>query len=93
MKKRRNLKKKVIKMKYRLTPIIKKIMRVLKPHGFYVVKIEGDHIKVNRNPPLRRPIMLVNEKRLSNKVRINLLSEAEEAGIGAKEFKGIFKNL
>jgi len=31
----------------------------------------------------------VNEKKLSNKVRINLLNEAEEAGINRSEFNHI----
>ena len=46
--------------------------------------MQGDHIKINRPkeyPQLKRPIILVNVKKLSNKVRINLLNEAEEAGI------------
>jgi predicted RNA binding protein YcfA (HicA-like mRNA interferase family) len=80
-------------MKHRLTPVVKKVMSVLGKHGFFVVKMEGDHIKVNKNPPLRRPIILVNVKRLSNKVRQNLLSEAEEAGVSRQEFSKIFKNL
>ena len=41
-------------------------------------------------PPLRRPIVLVNEKRLSNAVRLNLIKECEEAGIKKEEFEGIF---
>lgn len=52
--------------------------------------MKGDHIKINKNPPLKRPIILVNEKRLSNKVRQNLLREAEETGVNQEEFKNIF---
>jgi len=80
-------------MKYRLTPVIKQIMSVLNKHNLIVIKMEGDHIKVNRPegfPQLKRPIILVNEKRLSNKVRNNLLNEAEEAGIAKEEFNHIF---
>ena len=52
--------------------------------------MKGDHIIVNRNPPLKRPIVLVNEKRLSNAVRLNLLKECEEVGIKKREFEDIF---
>ena len=74
-------------MKYRLTPIVKKVMNVLEKHGFYIVRMRGDHIVVNKKPPLQRPIILVNEKRLSNAVRLNLL---KECGIDLKEFENIF---
>lgn len=74
-------------MAYRLTPIIKEVMRVLKKHGVYIVRVRGDHIVVNKDPSLSRPIILVNEKRLSNAVRLNLLNEC---GIDKKEFEGIF---
>ena len=80
-------------MRYKLTPINSKILTVLKRHGLDIVKMKGDHIKINKNPPLKRPIILVNEKELSNKVRRNLLKGAEEAGIKKEEFKGIFKYL
>ena len=53
--------------------------------------MKGDHIIINRDPPLRRPIVLVNEKRLSNKVRLNLIKACESLGIDKDEFKGIFK--
>lgn len=79
-------------MKYKLTPIIKQIMSVLNKHGLVIIKIEGDHIKINRPkgfPQLKRPIILVNDKILSNKVRINLLNEVEEAGIKREEFSKI----
>jgi len=32
----------------------------------------------------------VNEKRLSNAVRLNLLKECEEVGIKREEFEGVF---
>ena len=79
-------------MGYRLTPVIKQIMSVLNRHNLIIIKMEGDHIKINRpksSPQLKRPIILVNDKILSNKVRINLLNEAEEAGIDRKEFDDI----
>lgn len=79
-------------MRYRLTPVVKKIMSVLNKHNLVIIKMEGDHIKINRPkgfPQLKRPIILVNEKKLSNKVRINLLNEAEEAGINKSEFEHI----
>ncbi len=56
-------------------------MSILKRHGFYIVRMRGDHIVINRKPQLKRPIILVTEKRLSNKVRQNLLKECEECGI------------
>lgn len=77
-------------MNPRLTPILRKIMNILGKHGFYIIRIRGDHIIVNRNPQLKRPIILVNEKRLSNAVRLNLLKECGEAGIKREEFEGIF---
>ena len=77
-------------MKLRLTPVVRRIMGILKKNNFYIVRIRGDHIIVNRNPPLKRPIVLVNEKRLSNAVRLNLLKECEETGIKREEFEGIF---
>jgi hypothetical protein len=79
-------------MGYRLTPVIKQIMSVLNKHNLEIVKMEGDHIKINRPkqlPQLKRPIILVNVKKLSNKVRINLLDEAEETGINRAEFDNI----
>ncbi len=77
-------------MSFRLKPVIKEIISILKKYGFYIVRMRGDHIIVNRNPPLRRPIVLVNEKRLSNAVRLNLLKECESCGINKKEFDEIF---
>lgn len=79
-------------MKYRLTPVIKQIMSILNKHNLVIIKMEGDHIKINRPkgfPQIKRPIILVNDKQLSNKVRINLLNEAEEAGISRIEFNHI----
>lgn len=77
-------------MTFKLKPIIKEILTILKKHGFYIVRMKGDHIIINREPPLKRPIVLVNEKRLSNAVRLNLLKECEGYGIDKKEFGGIF---
>jgi len=80
-------------MSYRLTSIVSKIMSVLKKHNLEILRMKGDHIIINRIksiPSLRRPIILVNEKRLSNAVRLNLLKECEEIGIKREEFEGIF---
>lgn len=77
-------------MKYRLTPICRKILNVLTRYGFEIVKITGDHIKINKYPPLRRPIILVNEKKLSNAVRLNLIREAEEGGVQREELEELF---
>ena len=80
-------------MGYRLTPIVSKIISILRKHNLEIKRIRGDHIIINRIdnlPSLKRPIVLVNEKRLSNAVRINLLKECEEAGIKREEFDRIF---
>jgi hypothetical protein len=80
-------------MGLKLTPIISKIMSILRKHSLEIKRMKGDHIVINRKgsmPKLRRPIVLVNEKRLSNAVRINLIKECEEAGIKKEEFDGIF---
>ncbi len=77
-------------MSLRLKPVIKEIMKVLKKHGFYIVRMRGDHIVINRDPSLKRPIILVNEKKLSNAVRLNLLKQCEEYGIKREEFDRVF---
>ncbi len=64
-------------MTYNLKPLINKIINKLTPHGFYIVRMRGDHIIVNRNPPLKRPIVLVNKKEISNAVRLNLIKECQ----------------
>ena len=71
-------------MALKLKPIIKEILSILKKHGFYIVRIKGDHVIINREPSLKRPIVLVNEKKLSNAVRLNLLKECEDCGINRK---------
>ncbi|MEK6825883.1 MAG: hypothetical protein AABY00_03795 [Nanoarchaeota archaeon] len=43
--------------------------------------MRGDHIIINKNPSLRRPIVLVNVKKPSNIVRQNLLSACYEVGL------------
>ncbi len=77
-------------MGLKLKPVIKKIMNILQKYGFHIIRIRGDHIIINKNPPLKRPIVLVNEKRLSNAVRLNLLKECETCGINKEQFKDIF---
>ena len=68
-------------MKYNFKPIIRQVVSILEKQGFYVEHMRGDHIKVNRNPPLKRPIILVNVKKPSNIVRQNLISNCREAGV------------
>ncbi|MBU2576289.1 MAG: hypothetical protein KKF50_01050 [Nanoarchaeota archaeon] len=77
-------------MKYRLTPIAQKIMNVLRRYNFEIIKMKGDHIKINKILPMKRPIILVNVKRLSNKVRQNLIKEAEDAGVPREELEKLF---
>mgnify|MGYP001562473704 FL=1 len=80
-------------MGYRLTPVVSSIISTLKKHNLEIKRIRGDHIIINRIsglPSLKRPIVLVNVKRLSNAVRLNLLRECEELGIKREEFERIF---
>jgi len=74
----------------RLTPIVQKIMNVLCKYNFEIIKMKGDHVKINKIPPMKRPIILVNVKRLSNKVRQNLINETEDAGVPRKELEKLF---
>jgi len=71
-------------MKYKLKPIIQKVVNILKKEGFFIERMRGDHIIISKTPSLRRPIVLVNVKKPSNIIRQNLLSACHEAGI-AKE--------
>lgn len=68
-------------MKYRLKPIVQKVVNILKKEGFFIERMSGDHIIINKTPSLRRPIVLVNVKKPSNIVRQNLLSACYEAGV------------
>ncbi len=80
-------------MTYKLSPIVKKIISILEKYDLEIKRMKGDHIIINRKEhlaKLKRPIVLVNEKRLSNAVRLNLIKECEEIGIKKEEFEGIF---
>ncbi len=77
-------------MSYNLKPIVNKIINKLIPYGFFIVRMRGDHIIVNKNPSLKRPIILVNKKELSNAVRLNLIKECQEAGVPKEIFEDIF---
>ncbi|MDO8508952.1 MAG: hypothetical protein Q7S27_04680 [Nanoarchaeota archaeon] len=68
-------------MKYRLKPIVQKVVNILSKEGFFIQRMRGDHIIVNKNPPLRRPIVLVNVKKPTNIIRQNLLSACNEVGV------------
>ena len=68
-------------MNYRFTSIVLKVIKILERNGFHVERMRGSHIIINRIPSLRRPIVIVNEKRLSNRVRLNLLVACREAGL------------
>lgn len=68
-------------MGYKFTPIITKVVSILQKEGLFVERMKGDHIIVNKNPSLRRPIVLVNVKKPSNIVRQNLIRACVEAGI------------
>ena len=71
-------------MKYHLKPVVQKVVNILGKEGFFVERMHGDHIIINKTPSLRRPIVLINVKKPSNIVRQNLLSACHEAGV-AKE--------
>ncbi len=77
-------------MTLKLKPIIKEIMSILQKEGFEIKRMRGDHIVINRIPPLKRPIVLVNEKRLSNAVRNNLIKECKEEGINTDKLEDLF---
>ena len=68
-------------MKYRLKPIIQKVVNILSKEGFFIERMRGDHIIINKIPSLRRPIVLVNVKKPSNIVCQNLLTACYEAGL------------
>jgi len=59
----------------------RQVISILEKQGFYVEHMRGDHIKINKIPPLRRPIILVNVKKPSNIVRQNLISNCREVGV------------
>ncbi|MEK6908645.1 MAG: hypothetical protein AABX23_01185 [Nanoarchaeota archaeon] len=68
-------------MKYNLKPVVQKVVNILQKQGFFIERMRGDHIIVNKNPSLRRPIVLVNVKKPTNIVRQNLISACHEAGL------------
>ncbi|MEX2017439.1 MAG: hypothetical protein WD876_03120 [Candidatus Pacearchaeota archaeon] len=71
-------------MKYRLKSVVKEVVSILTKEGFFIERMRGDHIVINKKPSLRRPIVLVNVKKPSNIVRQNLLVACYDARI-AKE--------
>jgi predicted RNA binding protein YcfA (HicA-like mRNA interferase family) len=76
-------------VKYRLKPIVRKVVSLLEKEGFFVERMRGDHIIINKTPSLRRPIVLVNVKKPSNIVRPNLLSACHEAEINEEIIRKI----
>ena len=68
-------------MTFHLKSVIKRVVSILEKEGFFIERMCGDHIIINKNPSLRRPIVLVNVKKPSNVVRQNLISACHEAGI------------
>jgi len=80
-------------MKYRLKPIVQKVVKILKKEGFFIERMRGDHIIINITPSLRRPIVLVNVKNPSNIVRQNLLSACYEAGVRQEIIRELNKLL
>jgi predicted RNA binding protein YcfA (HicA-like mRNA interferase family) len=80
-------------MKYNFTPVILKVVKILEKEGLKVQRMRGDHIIINREPSLRRPIVLVNVKRLSNAVRQNLMAGCREAGIKEEIIKELDEML
>jgi predicted RNA binding protein YcfA (HicA-like mRNA interferase family) len=77
-------------MGYRLKPIVQKIINLLRKEGFEIQRFSGSHISINRNPPLKRPIVIPNKSPLSNAVRLNLIKELKEAGIDTQKIEELF---
>lgn len=77
-------------MGYHLKPKVQKIINLLRKEGFEIKRIRGSHIVINRNPPLKRPIIIPNKDELSNAVRLNLIKELKEAGIGTYKIEELF---
>ena len=80
-------------MKYHLKPIVQKVVNLLEREGFFIERMRGDHIIINKTPSLRRPIVLVNVKKPSNIVRQNLLSACYEAGVNEEIIKELNEML
>ena len=80
-------------MKYKLKPIVQKVVSILKREGFFIERMHCDHIIINKTPSLRRPIVLVNVKKPSNIVRQNLLSACYEAGVNKEIVQELNKLL
>ena len=81
-------------MKCNLKPIVQKVVSILEKEGFFVQRMKGDYIIINKEPSLRRPIVLVNVKKPSNVVRQNLLSACYEAGVSQeviRELDGLLR--
>ena len=77
-------------MAYKLKPIVGKIVKILNKYDFFVSRISGSHVVINRNPKLKRPIIIPNDKALSNAVRLNLLKECEESGVDTSKLRDLF---
>ena len=74
----------------RLKPTIQRIMNLLRKEGFEIQRMRGDHIIINKSPSLVRPIVLVNEKRLSNAVQKNLIKQCQETGMNTEKLEELF---
>ena len=76
-------------MGYKLKPKIQKIFNLLRKQGFEIKRISGSHIIINKNPPLKRPIIIPNKDKLTNVVRLNLIKELKEANFNTSEIEDI----
>ncbi len=77
-------------MSYKLKPQVQKIMNFLRKNGFEIKRMSGSHIMINREPALKRPIVIPNKDELSNAVRLNLTKELQEAGIDTSDLEKLF---
>lgn len=77
-------------MAYKLKPQVQKIMNFLRKNGFEIKRMSGSHIIINREPPLKRPIVIPNKDELSNAVRLNLVKELQEIGIDTSRLEELF---
>ena len=77
-------------MGIKLKPILQKIMSILKKEKFYIKRMKGSHIILNREPKLRRPIIIPNKNKLSNAVRQNLINQCKEIDINTEKLEELF---
>jgi|TARA_Y100000310_G_scaffold308415_1_gene351501 predicted RNA binding protein YcfA (HicA-like mRNA interferase family) len=74
----------------KLTPIVSKIMSLLRKEGFEIIRVKGSHLIINKIPSLKRPIIIPNRKRLTNIVVQNLIKQCKEIKIDTSKIEELF---